>query len=177
MLRRLVIATAACIGVALCLIATPAGAQYQPTQSQVLSSTTASPGDTITVSGTGCPSGSDVVTSFDDTQVGSTTANESGAFSVDIALPAEASPGTHTITSRCGSVVLSSTITILGDDGDDGGAGPGTGVTGTSNGGVSNGALPRTGFQTERLLQAGVVLTAAGGAILALSRSRRVRTA
>lgn len=170
MLRRLVIATAACIGVAFCLIAAPAGAQYQPTQSQVLSSTTARPGDTITVSGTGCSAGSDVVTSFDDTQVGSTTADDSGAFSVDITIPADASPGTHTITSTCGSVVLSSTITILGDDG---GAGPGPG----GNGGVSNGALPRTGFQTERLLQAGVVLTAAGGAILALSRSRRVRTA
>lgn len=174
MLRRLVIATAACIGVAFCLIAAPAGAQYQPTQSQVLSSTTARPGDTITVSGTGCLSGSDVVTSFDDTQVGSTTANDSGAFSVDITIPADASPGTHTITSTCGSVVLSSTITILGDDG---GAGSGTGGTGTGNGGVSNGTLPRTGFQTERLLQGGVVLTAAGGAILALSRSRRVRTA
>lgn len=174
MLRRLVIATAACIGVAFCLIAAPAGAQYQPTQSQVLSSTTARPGDTITVSGTGCPSGSDVVTSFDDTEVGSTTADGDGAYSLSITIPSDATPGVHAITSRCGSVVLSSDITILDDDG---GAGPGTGGTGPGNGGVSNGALPRTGFQTERLLQAGVVLTAAGGAILALSRSRRVRTA
>ncbi|MGI8710984.1 MAG: hypothetical protein ACR2LA_08340 [Acidimicrobiales bacterium] len=112
-----------------------------------------------------------MTTSFDDTQVGSTTADGQGAFSVSITIPANASPGTHTITSTCGSVVLSSTITILGAGGTN------TGNGSSSGGGVSNGTLARTGLPTGRLLQVGLGVAAAGGAVLALSRSRRIRAA
>lgn len=176
MLRRLALATALCIGAVLCLVAAPASAQYQPVASQVLDSSTARPGDSVGVSGTGCPANSTVTTSFDDTQVGSTTADGQGAFSLSITIPANASPGTHTITSTCGSVVLSSTITILGAGGTNTG-GTNTGNGSSSGGGVSNGSLARTGLPTGRLLQVGFGVAAAGGAVLALSRSRRIRAA
>src|SRR3954467_8966702 len=154
-MRRLTFAMI-CTGVAVVLLAAPASAQYQPTASQVLGSSIAQPGDSVTVTGTGCPPNSAVTTSFDNTQVGSTMANGAGEFSETITIPSSATPGTHTITSTCGSVVLSSTITIEG-----------AGGTGTSSG-----TLPRTGFPVNGLLQMGLGLVAAGGAVFALSRSK-----
>src|SRR4051794_14860937 len=140
------------------LFAGSASAQYQPTGSQVLSANVVAPGATITVSGTGCPAGSNVTTALDGTTLGTSTADAGGNFTVSITIPSSTAPGTHTVTSTCGSVVLSSTLTVTGAGTSGGTTGTSTGGTstgGTSTGGTSTGGtstLARTGAHTTNIL-------------------------
>jgi hypothetical protein len=154
-MRRLTLALATGAA-ALVLFGSPAYAQYQPAAAQVLGASTVAPGGTVSVTGHGCPPNTAVTTTFDDQQVGSTTSDANGDFHETITVPSNATPGQHTITSTCGSVVLSSTIT----------------VTGAGGGSTSEGSLPRTGFPVKGMVQIGLALVAAGGAALALHRSR-----
>jgi len=166
MTKRLLATTAFAIAAMLALFAGSASAQYEPTGSQVLSDTTVRPGDTITVSGTGCPANASVTTTFDrSTVLGSTTAGSDGTFSLSVTIPSDAVPGRHTITSTCGDLVLSSTITVLGAS---------TGTGGSTGTGTGGGALPRTGTNsTVPLTQIGVGLLAIGGVLMIVARKRR----
>ena len=182
--RMLALAVAAAAAV-LVLAAGPASAQYQPTTGQVLGSSVVAPGQSTTVSGFGCPAGSSVTTSFDGTVVGTTTADQAGNFSLQITIPSSATPGAHTITSTCGSLVLSSTVTVSGSGSGATTAGNGsggvatggsasTGGSGSATAGTSTGGtLARTGAHTTEILAAGFALLAAGGVLLVLGRTRR----
>lgn len=144
----------------LAVLAGPASALYQPQASQTLSANVVTPGQTITVSGTGCAANSTVKTSFDGVMLNSTTAGSDGSFSESVTIPANASVGTHTITSTCGSLVLSSTLTVR--------------AASTSTGGTSTGGtLPRTGTNSRPLVNMGLGLLAVGGLFLVVARKKR----
>jgi LPXTG-motif cell wall-anchored protein len=137
------------------LLAAPASAQYQPDDEQVLDETLVRPGDPVNVSGRGCPPGYTVTTSFDGEVVATTTADGNGAYATEFAVPSGASPGTHTITTRCGDVVFTSTVTVPG---------------------AVSGTLPRTGSDsTVPVVQIGLVLLAAGGLATLVARQRRAK--
>src|SRR4051812_37553513 len=133
---------------------TAASADYG-TGSVAASDTTPNPGDTITVSGTGCPADTAVDFFFDGSPAGSTTSDGSGAFSGQVTVPSDASSGTHTITVQCGSVVMALEITVSPAT-----AGPPVARTG------SNSTIPLT--------QLGLALLAVGGLFVLLARRRRV---
>lgn len=186
--KRFLAVGVAAVAALLMFFAVPASAQYQPTSGQTLSATTVSPGQTITVSGFGCPAGSTVTTRFDTTVLGTTTASKGGDFSLQVTIPANATAGTHEITSTCGAVVLSSTITVTaasttggtagttgGTAGTTGGAttGGSTGGSAATGGGTNSGTLARTGANTSLYLEIGFALLAAGGIFLMVARTHR----
>jgi len=169
------------VAAVLLFFAGPAAAQYQPTSGQMLSATVVSPGQTITVSGFGCTAGSSVTTRFDTTVVGNTTTGQDGRFSLQVTIPTSATPGRHTITSTCGTLVLSSAITVTAAGATTGG---GTTTGGTSTGATTGGrtstgattgggTLARTGTDSGSYLRLGFALVAAGGVFLVVARTRR----
>ena len=160
MVRRilLIVALVSATGIAL---SAPAGAQnYGGCQPQ-LSPTSAAPGQTITVSGTGAPATSGVTASIDGSQIGSGTSDGSGNFSFSATVPATAS-GNETVTVSCGT------------------NGTGTAVLGvtqanasTTTTSVAASDLPRTGASdTGPLTAAGVAALALGSAALVVARRR-----
>lgn len=175
MFKRILVAATAAAALMLFLVS-PASAQYQPSGSQVLSSYVVVPGQTITVSGTGCAAGSRVTTSFDSTVLGTTAATSAGTFSLQVTIPSSATLGNHQINSTCGALTLSSNIRVQSASSTGGTSTGGTaGTTGTTGG--TGGALARTGVSTTPFLQVGFLLLAAGGAFLAVARTRHRRTA
>lgn len=180
MTKRLFGVGLASVAAVLLFLAGPASAQYQPTSGQVLSASVVSPGQTITVSGFGCAAGSSVTTRFDTTVVRSTTAGSNGRFSVQVTIPTSASAGMHQINSTCGSLVLSSTVTVrvattggTSTGGTSGGTATGGTTAGSSTGGTAGGALARTGTDSGLYLRLGFALVAAGGVFLMVARTRR----
>src|SRR5437899_5368931 len=67
------------IGAAICLSASMAAAQSYGTPTVGASNTNPAPGETITVSGSGCPADFAVDFLFDGTAIGSTTSDSTGA--------------------------------------------------------------------------------------------------
>lgn len=171
MTKRLLAATALAVAAMLAFLVPSASAQqYQPTATLVLSSSTARPGDTITASGTGCTPNATVSLFFGGVDLTTTTADSTGAFSTQITIPSNATPGVHEISDSCGA---SSNITILSASGTGGG---GTGGGGSQEGGVTNTGAPlaRTGTNsTIPMTQIGFGLLAAGGVMLVLARKKR----
>lgn len=169
--RTLAVVAVATAGI-LALLTGPASAQvppatYQPNATQTLSATVVTPGQVITVSGTGCPANSKVSTRFDTTPVGSTVADSMGSYTERVTIPTNATVGTHTIVSTCGSVVLSSTITVRAA------STGGTGGTTTGTTGTTGGTLPRTGANSRPLVNMGLGLLAVGGLFLVVARKKR----
>lgn len=185
MIKRTMTILAVTTAAFLALLTGPAAGQappptYQPNASQTLSATVVSPGEVITVSGMGCAGSSAVSTRFDSTPVASTVADSAGNFRESVTIPTNATAGTHTITSTCGSVVLSSTITVRsaatgGTTGTTGGTTTGgtTGTTGGTTGTSTGGTLPRTGANSRPLVNMGLGLLAVGGLFLVVARKRR----
>lgn len=176
MIKRTMTILAVTTAAFLALLTGPAAGQappptYQPNASQTLSATVVSPGEVITVSGMGCAASSTVSTRFDSTPVASTVADSAGNFRESVTIPTNATAGTHTITSTCGSVVLSSTITVRSaTTGTSGGT---TGTTGGTTGTSTGGTLPRTGANSRPLVNMGLGLLAVGGLFLVVARKRR----
>ena len=120
------------------------------------SDTTPDPGQTITVSGTGCAPGSNVNFLFDGQPNGGTTADGTGNFSGSLTVPSDASSGTHTVTAQCGAQVLAFEITVN----------PAV---------VAAPAIPRTGSSsTIPLTSVALALLAVGGLFVLFARRRRV---
>jgi hypothetical protein len=92
------------------LLGTPVLAQGYPPSSETLSVSTsvAVPGEPITVSGSGYAPGTTVTITFESTPrvIGVLQADASGRFTAQVVVPADATPGMHTIRA-----------TGLGDDG------------------------------------------------------------
>ncbi|HYF46858.1 MAG TPA: LPXTG cell wall anchor domain-containing protein [Acidimicrobiales bacterium] len=153
MIRRMLILAA----VALIALTGTAHAQYGDGTTTVSDSTVV-PGQTITVTTDGCQPGSEVTFFFDGEAAGSGTTDDTGTASADITVPADAAPGEHEISNDCNDTVI--TVTVLGDE---------AAVTTT---------LPRTGSDSSLpLAKVAIVLIAAGGLLLLVSRDRSRRTA
>lgn len=174
MLKRIVIAIVTAVGlVAAGGLASPAGAQQYPpaTSFCTVSSTTVSPGQSISISCGGYLGGATVTFTFFSAPVdlGSATADGSGVVTADVTIPQSAAAGEHAITavgeSATGTLTNSVTLTVAGAGAGDAGAG-------------AAGDLPRTGDDTSiPLARLAVVLVAAGGALLFFTRRRRASQA
>jgi LPXTG-motif cell wall-anchored protein len=123
---------------------------------------TVTPGQTITVNGTGFPPGCDVVILVNGSSVATVTTDAAGSFSTGVTLGSSIS-GTVTIGAQAGSFVRTVTLTVA------------TGATPTSAPPttVAPTPLPRTGSDsTMRLTGMGLALVAAGGLALVTARRR-----
>lgn len=139
---------------ALLLLASAASAQTSNNTSVGGSDTTPDQGQTITVSGTGCPANTPVGFFFDGTPDGGTTSDANGNFSGPLTVPSNASSGTHTITATCGAVVMAFEITVSPT--------------------VATAPLARTGTSsTFPLTSAALALLGAGGLLVLFARRRR----
>lgn len=145
------------------LLALPAAAgaqQYPPSAANLtVSDSTPGAGGQVTVTGTGFAPGANVVITFESTPVtlATVTADAGGAFSTVVTIPANATPGAHTIKATGagaggGTLVLSAQVTV---------------------GGASGGTLAKTGANgilPLLLVAAGLVLV---GGVLIVSVRRR----
>lgn len=153
MLRRT--AVAFMIMSAVLFAAGTANAQYnQP--SIGADDTTPNAGQTIHVTGSGCVAGEDVAFAFDGTPAGGAVADANGDFAGDVTVPSNATPGAHTITATCGTLVQSLEITV-------------------NPAPVAAAAIPRTGSSsTIPLTSVALALLAVGGLFVLFARRRRV---
>jgi LPXTG-motif cell wall-anchored protein len=121
-------------------------------------------GGTIEVQGSGCPRDTEVKIYVGDTLVATTTtaANDgTGSFDVkDIVLPPSLGPGEYTVHAKCGTLDLTSVLSI-------------SAVAPTSTV-PATGTLPKTGSDTTGILgQIGIGLVAVGGLVVLVTRRRR----
>jgi LPXTG-motif cell wall-anchored protein len=156
MMMRRMLGMTAILFAALLSFASPVSAQTSGNTSVGGSDTTPTPGQTITVTGSGCPANSPVNFFFDDQAAGSTTADGNGDFSGQATVPSNASSGTHTVTAQCGAVVMGFQVEV-------------------SPAGTAAAAIPRTGSSTTiPLASIALALLAVGGLFVLFARRRRV---
>ncbi len=147
---------------------------------------TLNPGQTFTVTGTGCPgdviditltSASGVVTTL-----GSVTVGADGRFTFTSTLPSPLAAGEYVLTAKSRTTSLSTRLTVTVNetvlgvtttrkpaDNNNGGNGGGTVSPSGSNGRV----LARTGAEIRSTLAAGSAIVALGVCILAMVRRRK----
>jgi len=163
---------------ALLAVSTPALSQeYPPPANGIfISDSTVFAGQTIIIQAGVFAPGSTVTFNFFSQPVllGTAAADASGVATLEATIPANATPGTHTITASGiapdGSPLeLSTSITVLADGAD--GAGAGAGAGGAS------GDLPRTGGDAIPIARIGAALLAVGGGLLFVTRRRRAAAA
>lgn len=111
------------VGFLFFLPATPGAAQqYPPTGGTLgVSSGTAAPGGSITVSGSGCAPVTDVAFAVDEAPAGDTTSDTAGAFSDEVTMPSDAS-GSVEVSATCdeadgGVLVLAANVSIQATEG------------------------------------------------------------
>jgi LPXTG-motif cell wall-anchored protein len=162
-------------GLLVAATAAPVAAQQYPPHPNIItvSATCPTPGETLTVSAQTFAPSATVTISLASTPIvlGKTTANGDGVAVLGVTIPADATPGAHTITavgpSAGGSDVgatldLNAAITVCSAEG---AAAP-------------EGTLPRTGDDTSiPLAKLGLALAALGGVLLAFANKRRRRAA
>lgn len=157
---RMLVALAA-FGLALLGVAATASAAPYTNQLTVgVSNSSPSPGQTITVSGSGATPNGHVSFAFLGAEIGGATANASGAYSGSATIPSTAC-GTHSLvaTDAAGNTA-STTLTLPAC----------VPAGGTSAGG---GGLSTTGVAVASIGGVGVVLLLGGGLMLLLGRRRR----
>lgn len=146
--------------VAVFAFATPALAQYET--GGVILNPPEIPAFTesiVNVSGVGCPPGSTaniyIVIDGSEVFLGSTQVADDpdGAFNTDVLVPA-LPPGEYTVRVRCGEVVLSAILTVVGTT-------------------TQAGPLPRTGADPWMFIRIAVLLVTIGGFLLLFARKRR----
>lgn len=150
----------------------PAGAQesgscgflaenYEGSTTFTADRTTAAPGETITVAGTGWGANEEVDISINGEPSQTVTADASGAFEFPYTVPADLE-GTVTITAECGPIAQA--LTVSAEEG----APAQVQVAG-------NQQLPRTGGDSFPLLRVGGLLVAAGVLAVVAARGLRAR--
>ena len=146
--------------------ASPAGAQYDPgvegitvTNGDGSSGASCNPGGPMTASAQGFAPGTEVTFTFESDPVvlGTATAGDDTAASIQSTWPANAADGTHTVTAS-------------GTDGTGPFSVSATTVCGAGTGGT--GSLPRTGSDSAPLFQIAIALVAAGGILVLAARKR-----
>jgi hypothetical protein len=88
--------------------------QYPPSANLTVDSPTVSVGGIETFRGTGCGANEVLSVLFDETLVGTITANAQGAFAGSFTIPKGTAPGAHTLTVRGSTCELNVTITVSG---------------------------------------------------------------
>lgn len=140
-----------------------ASAAYNPAATFTATPSSATPGTTVVLAGTGWPANSTIAIAVGGTAAGSATTNAAGAFSFNFAIPANAS-GTITATATCGALVLSTTISIQ----------PTVTLAPTT---IPTGTLPVTGSNSTGLLvPVALSLVALGGLLVLAVRKRQPDT-
>ena len=140
-------------------------AQYVPGQPGVIVDPgTVQVAGTIEVQGSGCPRDSTVSIYVGDVLVATTTTaagDGTGSFDVKgIVLPASLGPGDYVVHAKCGTLDLTSVLSI-------------SAVAPTTA--VATGTLPTTGSDTPGLLvPIGVGLVTVGGLVVLATRRRRL---
>lgn len=156
--RILVTATAAA---AVAALLSPVGLAQYPVESGSLglSSTELSPGGTVNLSGGGFAPGGAVSIFFrsDPVLLETVSADATGRIDADVAIPRDASPGTHTLEARGpdaggGTLVLATTIEVLAAEAS---------------------GLPNTGLSLLPLVGGGAAALLAGATLLVLGRRAR----
>jgi len=152
MMRRVVL-IASLITATFLVFAGPAqGANYGGC-SAAASTTSVSPGDTVTISGSGAKANGTVTASVNGTSIGSGTASATGSYSFSATVPAGVS-GTVTVSVACGDPTLVASLTLT--------------VASTSPTGIvrtgSSDAIPATAIA--------IGLITVGAALLGVSRRR-----
>jgi LPXTG-motif cell wall-anchored protein len=165
MVRRILL-TVALICAAGAMLSAPASAQnYGGCQAQ-LTPTTAAPGGTITVSGSGAPASSAVSASLDAAVIGSGTADGAGNFSFSATVPATAS-GNETVTVTCGTSGTATAVLSVTTSQQT------TTTTAATTTTVAAAGLPRTGSSDAMpMTVAGLAAVGLGGAALVVARRR-----
>ena len=139
------------------LVARPAGAQTygQPT-AFILTPSTITPGGEVTAIGFGCAKGQVVQISINGQTVATTIAQNDDRGSFQATFTAPSTPGQHIVTAQCGSVIMTSALTVI--------AAP-VAISAT---------LPPTGSaSTLPLTKIALALVATGGLVLLAARRRR----
>lgn len=177
-------------------LAAPAAAQQYPPSEEALAISTseASPGEAVTVSGGGFAAGSNVTITFESTPVvvGITRADGAGRFTTQVRIPLDATPGMHTL--RATGVdpaghprVLATAIRVTGDLAQPALARPLGGATGDASGTSSDSAgrqsaaspasrsrgVAFTGSSMAVPVLVAAVALVAVGALLVLTQTRR----
>jgi LPXTG-motif cell wall-anchored protein len=157
MFRRMLLIAALVLAAGGAAFASPAGAQNYGGCTASVSDDTPTPGQVITVSGTGAALSGTVTASLDDAEIGTGTADAAGEFSFSATIPTSAS-GSEELTVDCGGGSVDAiTLTV-----------------GTAGG---SGSLPATGSNSSLpLAQAAVAALALGGIALVASRRRAAKT-
>lgn len=157
--------------IALLGAATPASAQYQGIVTIEVDDQTVVPGQSLEVTGGGCPAGSTVTISFDDQGMGTTVADQDGAYGTTLEVP-DVAPGAAAVVAECDGRTAETDVEVLAPDTNET-AGPPTTPSGGGTGGSDDDVLARTGTELERPLQIGIALLAVGGVVLAATSRRR----
>jgi LPXTG-motif cell wall-anchored protein len=126
-------------------------------------------GGTITIDGTGFPTGAEVAFELhsDPIALGSATADALGALHLDATIPASVAAGSHSVVALVGGVQLMSAAVQIAAPPGSGGPGSGPG----SSPGVGGGVLAQTGADSGgAVLAASAVLLGLG---LVMLRRRR----
>lgn len=129
-----------------------------------LSTALTSPGSTIQVTGEGCAAGSTVTVTLrnsESVELGTTTANGQGSFSISVTIPLNTTPGEHEVVATCGPLSMSSQLIIASS----------AAALPTS----AHGPLPLTGWDTRAPLLAGLALIMFGSSAVLAARKRRHR--
>lgn len=164
MIRRFaVLAVALGVIFGLVLPAAPASAQYVPGQPGCIadpSEIQANVSTTGTLHCIGCPPGVQanafVVVDGEEVAIGSAQVSSDDDGPVDIPVVYPALPGgDYTVLVRCGQVLLSNVLTVIG------------------TGGQSAGPLPVTGSNSSLLVQIALMLIVVGGLLAVAARKRR----
>ncbi len=161
-------------------VAAPAvGQEYPPTSGELtVSASEASPGDLVTVSANGYAADTSASITFESVPVLLATVGtgSAGAFATQVRIPADATPGMHTLRARGvgpggGPRVLSAAINIRapGSAGYRGGSG---GQAGPATPSRSGGVAFTGSSTTVPLLIAGAALVAVGTVLLLRARRR-----
>ncbi|MBW3557405.1 MAG: hypothetical protein KY454_10780 [Actinobacteria bacterium] len=135
--------------------------QYPVQESNLQTDKTAvRPGEPVTVTGGGFAPTSSVTVSFDTIVLGTTVTRDNGTFTTTVTIPANASPGSHTLTAvgtapNGATRRLTATIEVLGVSA------------------ARSGTLPRTGPGLATPLAASAVLLISAGSVAVLSTRRR----
>jgi tripartite-type tricarboxylate transporter receptor subunit TctC len=131
--------------------------------------TTVGPGGTITLNGTGFQPGETVTLQLFSTPVtlGASMANSQGAFTTTVTIPANTTPGNHTIvaTGNTSGATASFAIVVTGASATGGS---------TTGGASSGGSLAFTGADIAAMAGIGAIALALGGMLVFAGRRRRV---
>ncbi|HET8931397.1 MAG TPA: LPXTG cell wall anchor domain-containing protein [Acidimicrobiales bacterium] len=145
------------------------------------SATSADNGTSVDIIGSGFPADCDVTLEVDGATIATVTTGADGAFSYTWDIPGDAEPGSVTIAATAAGQVLATTTLEIVDAQPTTTPGSATTVTGTNGGGTGTSTtggstLPATGAQIAVLVVGGLVMLAAGAALLMWNRGRRVST-